>query len=139
MQINAPIPDFIKFRSTIEWTREQGTEAEAFVKSAHKKPLPSQRKAPDSPSKKNNWRRKHEEFIQAIRSAKQMKQHLANGGKLSDLPPPPPSENPDYVQCPHCKRRFNEGAAERHIPKCATFQFNKPKASVKATAIVKKR
>lgn len=82
-------------------------------------------------TKKNDWRRKHEEFIQAIRSAKQMQQHLAKGGKLSDLPPPPPSENPDYVQCPHCQRRFNETAAARHIPKCASFQFNKPKSKPK--------
>lgn len=56
-----------------------------------------------------------------------MQAHLARGGKLSDLPPPPPSENPDYIQCPHCSRRFNQGAAERHIPKCATMLHNKPK------------
>lgn len=78
-------------------------------------------------SKKGNWRKKHEEFIAAIRAAKEMKAHLARGGKLSDLPPPPPSENPDYIQCPHCSRRFNEGAATRHIPKCATMLHNKPK------------
>ena len=35
------------------------------------------------------------------------------------IPPPRPSEpNPDYVQCPHCERRFEEYAAERHIPFC---------------------
>lgn len=78
-------------------------------------------------AKKSDWRRKHEEFIQAIRAAKEMQAHLAKGGKLSDLPPPPPSENPDYVQCPHCSRRFNQTAAERHIPKCATMKHNKPK------------
>ncbi|XP_058462972.1 uncharacterized protein LOC131437556 isoform X2 [Malaya genurostris] len=77
--------------------------------------------------RKSDWRRKHEEFIQAIRAAKEMQAHLARGGKLSDLPPPPPSENPDYVQCPHCSRRFNQTAAERHIPKCATMLHNKPK------------
>lgn len=115
----------------------QGTEAEAYVKNSMK--ATKGRKAADSPAKKSDWRRKHEEFIEAIRSAKQMQQHLANGGKLSDLPPPPPSENPDYVQCPHCKRRFNQSAAERHIPKCSSFQFNKPKANVKTSTIVKKR
>ena len=26
--------------------------------------------------------------------------------------------DPSLVQCPHCGRRFNENAAERHIPKC---------------------
>ncbi|XP_030245116.1 uncharacterized protein LOC108655770 [Drosophila navojoa] len=77
--------------------------------------------------KKSNWRKKHEEFIEAIRAAKKVQAHLARGGKLSDLPPPPPSENPDYIQCPHCGRRFNEQAAERHIPRCATMEHNKPR------------
>lgn len=79
---------------------------------------------------KKNWRRTHEEFIAAIRSAKMAQAHLAKGGKLSDLPPPPVSSNPDYVQCPHCGRRFNEVAAERHIPKCSSYQFNKPKPEI---------
>lgn len=78
-------------------------------------------------SKANNWRSKHEDFIKTIRAAKEMQVHLAKGGKLSDLPPPPPSENPDYVTCPHCSRRFNEGAANRHIPLCQNMQHNKPK------------
>lgn len=82
---------------------------------------------PESP-KKCNWRRKHEEFIQAIRSAKQVQQHLAKGGKLSDLPPAPrASVDPKYVQCPTCKRHFNRAAGERHIPKCANYHFNKTK------------
>lgn len=84
-------------------------------------------KASASSTKAGNWRKKHEEFIAAIRAAKMAQAHIAKGGKLSDLPPPPPSSNPDYIQCPHCNRRFNETAAERHIPKCATFLHNKPK------------
>lgn len=55
--------------------RVQGTEAEAFVKKSAK----TVKKKPEAPSKKANWRQKHEEFIQAIRSAKQMQQHLAKG------------------------------------------------------------
>ena len=42
---------------------------------------------------------------------------LCAAGK--NIPPPRPSEpNPDYVQCPHCGRRFEEFAAERHMPFC---------------------
>lgn len=80
--------------------------------------------------KKTNWRQQHEEFLENIREARKVKQHLAKGGKLSDLPPPKPLDTSDYVQCPHCNRKFNEAAAERHVPKCATMRHNKPKNPV---------
>ncbi|GFG40452.1 hypothetical protein Cfor_03904 [Coptotermes formosanus] len=99
--------------------RVKGTEAEAFLKKGRPQAVTT--------VKKTNWRQKHEDFINSIRAAKEMKAHVARGGKLSDLPPPPPSDYSDYVQCPHCSRRFNQQAAERHIPKCANFEFNKPK------------
>ncbi|XP_055615515.1 zinc finger C2HC domain-containing protein 1C-like isoform X2 [Toxorhynchites rutilus septentrionalis] len=111
--------------------RVAGTDAEKYV--MKKKGTPGARKSiaaaqsSTDATRKSDWRRKHEEFIQAIRAAKEMQAHLAKGGKLSDLPPPPPSENPDYIQCPHCSRRFNKSAADRHIPKCATMLHNKPK------------
>ncbi|XP_036343388.1 uncharacterized protein LOC118752607 isoform X1 [Rhagoletis pomonella] len=116
--------------------RLRGTDAEKYVKKAQSRNNANNKSGYSSAAavsgmsgsmKKNNWRKKHEEFIQAIRAAKQVQAHLARGGKLSDLPPPPPSENPDYIQCPHCLRRFNESAAERHIPRCATMLHNKPK------------
>lgn len=136
-----------KKRKVFDTTKHRvlGTDAEKYVlrkkvgAGASKKSISgaSTTKAPTAASaaadaKKSDWRRKHEEFIQTIRAAKEMQAHLAKGGKLSDLPPPPPSENPDYVQCPHCSRRFNQTAAERHIPKCATMKHNKPKPTTKA-------
>uniref|UniRef100_A0A240SWF0 C2HC/C3H-type domain-containing protein n=1 Tax=Glossina brevipalpis TaxID=37001 RepID=A0A240SWF0_9MUSC len=120
------------FNATVH--RVKGTEAEEYLKKAEKAPRYSSAAAahnmkmePNAAVKKSNWRKKHEEFIFAIREAKKVQAYLAKGGKLSDLPPPPPSENPDYIQCPHCSRRFNEAAAERHIPKCATMLHNKPR------------
>lgn len=111
-----------------------GTEAEKFnkkpkagLRSQTSYSSAAQLKGLTTGVKKNNWRKKHEEFIQSIRAAKQVQLHLARGGKLSDLPPPPPSENADYIQCPHCGRRFNEQAAERHIPKCVNMVHNKPR------------
>lgn len=71
---------------------------------------------PEPPKKQSNWRRKHEDFIATIRAAKGLGQILKEGGELP--PPPPPSYDPDYVQCPHCQRRFNESAADRHISFC---------------------
>ena len=75
--------------------------------------------------KKSDWRKKRVEFINALKAAKEAQRHIAAGGNIKDLPPPPPMDTSDYVQCPHCNRRFNEGAADRHIPKCKNIKSNK--------------
>ncbi|EFX84838.1 hypothetical protein DAPPUDRAFT_46633 [Daphnia pulex] len=111
--------------------RVKGTEAESFVLAPpgrnnqpnthttnNKKPI-------SEDGKKADWRKKHESFIEAIRAAKAMQKHLKAGGKVSDLPPPPPSDTSDYITCPYCQRRFAPGAADRHIPKCSTILSNK--------------
>ncbi|VDL40949.1 unnamed protein product [Hymenolepis diminuta] len=68
--------------------------------------------------KRDNWRMRHNEFIKTIRSAKAYQSAVSKGGN-APLPPPPPSAiDPDLVKCPYCNRRFNETAAERHIPFC---------------------
>ncbi|XP_053680931.1 uncharacterized protein LOC128731811 [Anopheles nili] len=131
--------------------RVQGTDAETYVLKGKKSTaggvsvarkqssqLSSTSSGVGATGKPNNWRKKHEEFIATIRAAKELKTYLAKGGKLSDLPPPPPSENPDYIQCPHCSRRFNQTAAERHIPKCATMLHNKPKPKPKAASTTRR-
>ncbi|KFV46029.1 Zinc finger C2HC domain-containing protein 1C, partial [Tyto alba] len=80
----------------------------------------------NKPPRGNNWRQKHEVFIQTLRQARQVQQILSMGGKVSDLPPLPPIENPEYVACPYCRRRFAPQAAERHIPKCKTIKNRPP-------------
>ncbi|NXQ90427.1 ZC21C protein, partial [Nyctibius grandis] len=80
----------------------------------------------NKPPRKNNWRQKHEALIQTLCQARQVQQVLSKGGKVSDLPQPPPMENPDYVACPYCSRRFAPHAAERHIPKCKTIKNRPP-------------
>ncbi|XP_065339036.1 zinc finger C2HC domain-containing protein 1C isoform X5 [Cloeon dipterum] len=113
--------------------RTQGTEAESFVKSAGRRgaePVKrqqqqQQQQKQQQSTSKGNWRKKHEEFIETIRQARMVKQIMDAGGKLSDLPPPKPMDTSDYIQCPHCSRRFSEGAAERHIPRCANIKSNK--------------
>lgn len=90
--------------------RTKGTEAEKFIsrgKHLEKTPKP----------KKVNWRKKHEDFIATVRAAKGVKGYEA-----------PPMDTSDYIQCPHCGRKFAEGVADRHIPKCASIQSNKPAA-----------
>ena len=50
---------------------------------------------------------------------------------LSALPPPPTDPSlDDRVPCPHCGRKFNATAAERHIPKCSSIRA-KPKTLVR--------
>ena len=116
-----------KRRKVFDTTKQRlkGTEAAKFFRPEHsKKPILKE---------KSNWRQQHEEFINSIRAAKKVKFHMDNGGKASDLPPPPPSLNPDYVFCQYCTRRFNPTVAERHIPKCRST-VNRP-APPKARAL----
>ncbi|CAG7725519.1 unnamed protein product [Allacma fusca] len=93
--------------------RLSGTDAEPFA-----------RKAKPVERPKSNWKKNHEDLIEAIRAARRAHAHIARGGAPADLPPPPPTTNPDYIQCPHCGRRFNEIAAAKHIPLCAKSTHN---------------
>ncbi|KAJ8045494.1 Zinc finger C2HC domain-containing protein 1C [Holothuria leucospilota] len=92
--------------------RTEGTELAAYTRKGQHLQEPYVKKSG------SNWRKKHEEFVHSVKEARKVQAHLAKGGKLSDLPPPPPSENLDYKQCPYCNRKFNPTAAERHIPHC---------------------
>lgn len=56
-----------------------------------------------------------------------MKEFEDKGIPIKNLPPPPKSENPDYVLCNSCNRRFNPISYERHSKGCANI-INKPKA-----------
>ncbi|CAF0822381.1 unnamed protein product [Rotaria sp. Silwood1] len=104
--------------------RLQGTEAAAYFRKGKGGKGPNQPVKPSVP--KSNWRQKHEDFIRAIRYAKQATNYEKAGGRLADLPPPPASVNPDYIQCPHCGRNYAPKVAERHIPKCVNI-LAKPK------------
>lgn len=71
------------------------------------------------------WKRDHMAFQAAINSGKQISDAEASGRPL------PPNvatadDMDDRVPCPHCGRRFNANAAERHIPKCTSISA-KPK------------
>ena len=91
----------------------QSSEPKSLFKKNATRPLYEKSKS----QSKSNWRQKHEEFIKTVRAARGVTAALKEGKELP--PPPPPTINPDYIQCPHCQRRFNENAAERHIRFCA--------------------
>ncbi|OXB83714.1 UNVERIFIED_CONTAM: hypothetical protein H355_013069, partial [Colinus virginianus] len=87
--------------------RLQGTD----IGTVRRQPPPK-----NQPVKKSNWRQHHEDFINTIQSAREVTKAMREGRPLPH--PPPPSINPDYVQCPYCSRRFNEAAALKHIKFC---------------------
>jgi hypothetical protein len=101
--------------------RVAGTEAASYVL-GKKKTLTVEVKS----KPQNNWREKHKDFIQAIRYAKKMTDVEKSGGNIFDMPLPPVSLNPDYIQCSNCGRKFNQVAASRHIPRCKDI-INRPK------------
>nr|XP_045600284.1 basic salivary proline-rich protein 2-like isoform X3 [Procambarus clarkii] len=93
--------------------RTKGTEAEVYIAKGKHLVDP-----PKAKPKKKDWKKQHEDFIATIRAAKAGTE-------------PPPTDNSDYIPCPHCGRKFAEAAADRHIPKCASIQSNKPAANRK--------
>ncbi|KAK2945857.1 putative Zinc finger protein [Blattamonas nauphoetae] len=109
-------------------------------RSSEPEPKPKPRGKP-KPKEKSKWQLQHEEFQAALKAGRQVAKYQAEG-RLNELPPPPPSLNPDYKQCRYCGRRFNQEAFERHEPRCAT-QINRPapppglRSKPKATAVSK--
>ncbi|NXN89229.1 ZC21C protein, partial [Bombycilla garrulus] len=101
--------------------RARGTELEKYQQQNSSRSPQSK-----TPPRKNNWKQKHEALIHIMSQARRVQQTLAKGGKVSDLPPLPPADNPDYVACAHCGRRFAPRVAERHIPKCKNIK-NRPR------------
>ncbi|KAI9357975.1 hypothetical protein DFJ73DRAFT_175584 [Zopfochytrium polystomum] len=95
--------------------RRHGTELEGFQ--SGRKSATELKRIQDAERAKHAWKEKHEELIQSLRAAKHLQQHLARGGKATDIPVPPPSR-PNGVQCPSCLRMFNENSIEKHQEIC---------------------
>ena len=89
--------------------------------------------------KKSTWKQHSDQLRRAMNSMKKPKMLSAGAGEAAMDSMPPPANTPvnqsldtttaantvveapveDYLTpCPHCSRRFNERAAERHIPQC---------------------
>lgn len=80
--------------------------------------------------KASKWKEQSKAFREAMRAARQVTKALEAGEPL----PPPVYSGPDLslIPCPHCGRRFNEKAAERHIPQCNNIRA-KPSSLKKGT------
>ena len=66
------------------------------------------------------WKAQSEAFREALRAARKAQKAQAEGKPLPPVLPSAP--DPSLVQCPHCSRRFNANAAERHIPHCKNMK-----------------
>ena len=62
------------------------------------------------------WKSDSEAFRNAMKSARDIKVAQETGKPLPQYVSSAP--DPSLVECPHCQRRFNAKAAERHIPVC---------------------
>lgn len=96
--------------------RLDGTAMTSEDKQIVKEALRNKNK-PDKKKKKNNWKAQSAQLRQVMGAGK------PGGDDGFEVAPPPD----DRVECPHCSRKFNETAAERHIPKCANIR-SKPKS-----------
>ena len=74
------------------------------------------------------WQRDRQALRRALEGGRALEKAKADGVPAHLLPPPPQmnEEEDDRVPCPHCGRKFNSTAAERHIPKCTSIRA-KPK------------
>lgn len=82
-----------------------------------------------TPSSNAKWKAQSDQLRQAMRS---MRSSAKKTPQAADRKMSSPSSyqysqpDPSLVPCPHCGRRFNQQAAERHIPKCQDIKA-KPK------------
>jgi len=84
-------------------------------------------------SKAAKWKTQSDQLREAMKAQRMIAKAQKDGIPLSQIPMAPSSApDPSLIECPTCGRRFNQQAAERHIPKCATI-VNKPKTLQRGT------
>lgn len=69
----------------------------------------------------SKWKEQSKQFREAMRAAREYSNPSsgdAQGGQTVNAAPKQPYIDPSLIQCPNCQRRFNDKAAERHIPLC---------------------
>jgi hypothetical protein len=70
---------------------------------------------PQNPVGIAKWKQDSLAFREAMKGARDYTSAISSGV----APPPVASyQDPSYIQCPHCSRRFNQTAGERHFPVC---------------------
>lgn len=95
------------------------------VKVFHKK-ITDKEKEKMKKLKTSKWKQQHAELSAQMQYMRKMKDVQAAGGNIRDMPPPPPSANSNFLECPYCSRKFNPEAHSKHVNICKNV-VNKPK------------
>lgn len=97
--------------------RLEGTDAEKVAKEAQKK-KGGKKGTEEAPirAKAADWKQQSNAFRDAMRANRDISAAVKDGRPLPPMAPSAP--DPSLIQCDHCGRRFNDKAAERHIPFC---------------------
>lgn len=83
------------------------------------------------------WKQQHQDLVNNMKYMRKMKAIEESGGDIRSLPPPPPSQNPGFQECPFCARKFAKESFERHTNVCRNV-VNKPKGVPKPAKVVRK-
>jgi hypothetical protein len=70
--------------------------------------------------KGGKWEEESRAFRDAMKAARQFSKAEKSGAPLPAHVPSGP--DPNLTPCPHCGRRFNAKAADRHIPQCQNIK-----------------
>ncbi len=114
-----------KFDSTKQRLQGEGVDPELkkVYEKSKKEDLKMKRsggKAQNSGQSESKWKQQSSAFRDAMKAAREYTKAKERG----EEPPPPMISAPDpsLIPCPHCGRRFNEMAANRHIPQCSNIK-----------------
>ena len=106
---------FVNSRKQFDMTKQRIQDDEQL------RILQNNKKQKETASEKSaKWKNQSQAFREAMKAARDVSHAISTG---APLPPPTISApDPSLIPCPHCGRRFNEKAAERHIPLCTSIK-----------------
>mmetsp|Transcript_24148 Transcript_24148/g.33756 ORF Transcript_24148/g.33756 Transcript_24148/m.33756 type:complete len:155 (+) Transcript_24148:39-503(+) len=83
------------------------------------------------------WKLQRMQLQEAMKAGRQIKEALASGKSLADLPPPTSSVPDSRVACSNCGRKFNEDRIAKHMSICK--KINKGKGGGKKSGSARSR
>ena len=122
---------FDSSKKRIEGIPELKTLLDSKKKTTGKKGATQQ--IPTAATGKSNWKEQSMAFREAMRAAREYSSEKTDDVVMGSKPKTPYID-PSLIQCPNCERRFNQKAAERHIPVCKKI-IAKPSTLKKGSGI----